>query len=345
MKFKSGAVPTFAWPLLIFIAAGVILMLSVEPPQPSSIEAPLPPQLFSSSYQLLATGNRLGTYYPAGHILAEWLNSNLSAGEEVFKAVETNGSVDNVRLLQEGKVMLGLAESRIVKEAFTASPSCGLRLVWPLWPDVVHLIVAPGLASSSLPELDAGFFGQQNSSTARTSREIFSTLQLKPTGVMAQPERVVNDLISGRLKFAMVQAGMPNRAVSDALIFHNCSLYNFAGEDYEKLLGNISTSWQVTLPTGYYGENQPELKTFGIPNVLVADEKTSSETIQLICDLLSRSSLALKIRHQAFADVPSDAGQARKILGEIGVPLHPGTIAWLAGKSQNASSGVELEND
>jgi len=77
MKNRAGFVPTFAWLLFLVIAAMAILMLSVEQPQ-LKFETPMPPQLYSSSFQLLATGNCLGTYYPAGHIMADWFHPTLS---------------------------------------------------------------------------------------------------------------------------------------------------------------------------------------------------------------------------------------------------------------------------
>ena len=93
MEDNSVNVPAFAWPFLLLLAAVSILMLSVSEPEIATVEAPLPPQLYSSSFQLLATGNRLGTYYPAGHILTDWFNSHMKDGEEVFRAVETRRSL------------------------------------------------------------------------------------------------------------------------------------------------------------------------------------------------------------------------------------------------------------
>jgi TRAP transporter TAXI family solute receptor len=344
MKTNSGVLPSFAWPLFLLLAIAAILLLSVSEPQ-DKVEAPVPPQLYSSSYQLLGTGNRLGTYYPVGHILADWFNSNLGGGEEVFKAIETNGSVDNVRLLQEGKITLALVESRIVQEAFAGNASSSLRLVWPLWPDVVQLIRSAECNDAELDTLDIGFPGQKNSSTYRTSTELFSAfgLNIEKIAVNILPERVLADLASGKIKFAMIQAGVPNRSVSDALIFNGCSLYSFSEDGIEKGLHQVATSRVFKIPAGYYGENQPEIVTFGIPNVMVASAETSSSTVKLLTELLSRSSAALKIRHQALADVVADAAEAKKLMGEIGVPIHPGTEAWLQERlAENRS--LESEN-
>ena len=139
LKRNSGNIPAFAWPCFLVLAIIAILLLSAPEPV-REVEAPLPPQLYSSAYQLIGTGNRLGTYFPVGNILADWFNSHFDAEGGVFKAVETNGSVDNVRLLREGRIMLGMVESRIACETWAADASSSIRIVWPLWEDVVHLV-------------------------------------------------------------------------------------------------------------------------------------------------------------------------------------------------------------
>lgn len=331
MKKNCGSIPFFAWPIFIILAAIAILLLSVSE-RPIKVEAPVPPQLYSSSFQLLGTGNKLGTYYPVGHILADWFNSNLETGEEVFKAVETNGSIDNIQLLEEGKITFAIAESRIVQEAFHKSASSSLRVIWPLWPDVVQLVKAPGLENVEISQLDYGFLGQKKSSTYRTACEIFSTLGMNPEkmAINLSPEFVLREVASGKIKFAMIQAGIPNRTVSDAVIFHGCSLVKFPETTLQKLSEKVTTSWRFVIPAGYYGEKQEELETLGIPNVLVANVKTSSATVEFLTDLLSRSASSLKIRHQAIADIPGDAAEAEKVMAGIGVPMHPGTVNWLS---------------
>jgi TRAP transporter TAXI family solute receptor len=306
-----------------------ILLLSVSEPE-IKVEAPLPPQLYSSSYQLWGTGNRLGTYYPAGHILAGWLNNNLSNGEEVFKAVETNGSIDNIHLIEDNKLSFAFVESRIAKESIDQSASSSVRLVWPLWPDVVQFLKSPPNKNSDLEQLKSGFLGQKNSSTWHTSAEIFKASGIDPKNIEAwvQPEDVLAELANDRINFAMIQAGIPNRTVSDAVIFHNCSIHEFSDDEIEKFRNLIPTSQLVVIPAGYYGDNQNSIKTLGIPNVLVTNSKMSDETVKFVARLMSQASSALKMRHQAIADIPSKSKQAFKILSEIDVPIHPGALEF-----------------
>ncbi len=349
MKKNSGSLPAFVWPVFLVLAAVSILLLSVSDPDLQEVETPVPPHLLPSSYQLLATGNRLGTYYPTGHIMVDWLNSHLGGGKEVFKTVETNGSVDNVKLLAEKKVLLAMVESRIVKEAAAGADGASLRLVWPLWPDVVHLVLAPGIVEPDFSALEVGFLGQTNSSTFRTSREIFSTMGVEPRGAPLSTERVLAELSAGKIQFAVIQAGIPNRTVSDALIFHNCSLMNLNEDLQQKLMQNVSTSWQFDLPAGYYGDRQALTHTLGIPNVLVTTAEASDDVIERITEMLCRASQSLRIRHQAFADVPGNFAQARAVLDEIAVPVHPGALRWLeklsaANETKDVSEVTETGN-
>ncbi len=330
---RSGNMPAFAWPFFLLIAVIALLLLSA-PEQQEKIEAPLPPQLYSSAYQLIGTGNRLGTYYPAGNVLADWFNSHLDENGGVFKAVETNGSIDNVRLLLQGRLMMGLVESRIAKETYEANASSSLRLIWPLWHDVVHLVKTPERfePSTSFPGRLRGFLGQKNSSTFRTSREILAALDysVAENGVEFSPDSVLNALATGKIGFATIQAGIPNRTVSDALIFHDCTLVNLSQQQIQKILSKVATARQYSLPAGFYGDSQPSIQTIGLPNVLVTTDKTPAETVELITDILARASTHLKMKHQVIAAIPNSPEKALAILEETGVPLHDGVRNWLA---------------
>ncbi len=329
---KSGNIPAFAWPLFLLLAIMAILLLSAPEPV-REIDAPLPPQLYSSSYQLIGTGNRLGTYFPVGGILADWFNSHFEEQGGVFKAVETNGSVDNVRLLLQGRLMAAMTESRIAKESFNSTASSPLRLIWPLWADVVHLVKAPeGFEPSrEFPGRLRGFLGQKNSSTYRTSMEILEALGLNEgfSNLELPPDRVLTAVSSGQVGFATIQAGMPNRTVSDALIFHDCTLVSLNQSQLQSIIGKVATARLCSIPAGFYGDTQPAIQTIGLPNVLVTTDKTPAATVELITDLLVKASSHLKMKHQAIAAVPSDAARALAILEETGVPIHQGTQDWL----------------
>ena len=127
----------------------------------------------------------------------------------------------------------------------------------------------------------------------------------------------------------MIQAGIPNNTVSNAIVFYRCRLYSFSEEQLQLIRKNVSTYVDFKIPAGYYEENQPEIKTFALPNVMVSTTDVSPEVVELFVDLLISACTRLKNRFKAFETVPSDINEVVKILENTNVPLHEGTKRWL----------------
>lgn len=318
--------------LLLFMAIGIttVAFITISEEKEDEVEVPEPPNLYSSSQHVIGTGNKLGTYFPAGKILADWFNSKLDSKGGSFKAFETNGSVDNIQLLQTNRIQFGMAEARVAKETYAKNQN--IRVVWPLWLDVVQLLKPPAdlIPNYEFPGKIKGFIGQKNSSTARTSLEIFDALGISGRhGVNIPTNAVLGAIADGRLGFAMIQAGIPNQTVSDAVVFNQCGLVSFTQEQIPNIQNKVISSVPFTIPAGYYKENQPAINTIGIPNVLVTTTETSPELVEYVTDMLVTGCPRLKNGFKAFDTVPCDSEAALKILEATGVPLHGGTKRWL----------------
>ncbi|OQB50579.1 MAG: hypothetical protein BWY02_00406 [bacterium ADurb.Bin157] len=328
--------------LPIFVAIGLIAGLFYFLPaheqmtkiERLEVEAPIPPQLYSSSYHLIGTGNKLGTYYPLGKILADYFNNNTNINEtdSVFKAIETNGSIDNVKLLEAGNILLGMSESRIVKEAYLKdSKNSKLRLVWPLWYDIIHVLKTPEKYENKdlFPGRLRAYLGQEHSSTLRTSEEILKALKSPRSNFPLNSNEVIPSLSTGRIGFAVIQAGMPNTTVADAILFNNCALYSFSDEAIDKILKQVSTSKSFIIPARTYGAQQETVQTIAIPNVLVASADTPAETVNMLTSLLVKGSMRMKLRYSTLETLPVDIADGERILKELEIPLHEGTIDFL----------------
>ena len=331
MKENNNNIKKIIWLLVfILIAVTTLSIISINEEEDEISEVPLPPNLYSSSHHVIGTGNTLGTYFAAGKLLEKWFNDNIDKKGGSFKAFQTNGSVDNIVLLQTKCIDFGMAEARIAKEAYASNPK--IRVVWPLWYDVVQLIKPPedSMPNYVFPSEVKGFIGQNKSSTARTSKEIFEALNIAGDHSVNIPiEEVVKKVGDGSIGFAMIQAGIPNRTVADSLIFYHCGLVSFEEKQIELICNKVSTSFKYTIPAGYYEENQPEIQTIAIPNVLVTTSDISPELVEYVTEMLIKGCSKLKRRFKAFETVPSDSDSILKILRDTGVPLHEGTRRWL----------------
>ena len=340
MKEKNKNIKNLIWLLVfILIAVSTLAIISINEEEEEISEVPLPPNLYSSSHHVIGTGNTLGTYFSAGKMLEKWFNDNIDKNGGSFKAFQTNGSNDNIVLLQTKRIDFGMAEARIAKEAYASNPK--IRVVWPLWYDVAQMIKPPEdlMPNYVFPSEVKGFIGQKKSSTARTSKEIFEALNIKGNHSIDVPnEDVVKKIGDAKIGFAMIQAGMPNRTVADSLIFYHCGLISFDEKQIELICNKVSTSVKYTIPAGYYDENQPEIKTITIPNVLVTTSDISPDLVEYVAEMLIKGSPKLKRRFKVFETVPSDTESILKILRETGVPLHEGTRRWLDKNLENLKS-------
>lgn len=343
---RRGTVPFFVWPLLLLVCVAALLMLATAPPEAADAP-PVPPQLYSSTYQLLGCGNRLGTYFPAGQALAEWFNAHLAVSQSggAFKAIETNGSVENVILLNQKRILLGMAESRIISEYQAENASTAMRLVWPLWNDVLHLVSSPENTKNKIPfpGETRNYYGQTNSSTSRTSSEVLRALghSDRHSSFDLPPEEVMPSLFRGQIGFATIQAGIPNKTVSDALVFNECGLISLREDQLAKVLPRVASARRFVIPAGLYGENQGETITVGLPNMLVASNDASPAIIEKIVELLTAGQTHLRLKHQALAEIPVDVENALEMMKDTGVEIHEGTLAFIKKRRMAESGGSD----
>ena len=346
MKFLNENIKLIIW-LLFFVLIAISTMAIItimEEDVDDQVFVPLPPNLYSSSQHIIGTGNKLGTYFPAGQLLTKWFNNHLDKKGGSFKAYETNGSIDNIALLKDKKIEFGMVEARIAKEAYEKDTN--IRVVWPLWFDVVQILKPPNdlVPNYVFPGEDLGFWGQSNSSTARTTGEILSSLGVNVKhGRILSPDSVIGLIGEGKLGFAMIQAGIPNHSISDSLVFYNCGLVSFDSNQINNICKNVSTSVKFTIPAGFYNDEQPEINTIALPNVLLTTSDSSPELVEFVTKMIVDGCPKLSGRFKTFETVPSDREAIVKILGETGIPLHEGTRQWLQKTAQMPDEGKKGE--
>ncbi|MBI3037932.1 hypothetical protein HYY75_02615 [bacterium] len=290
--------------LVIFclLAVTIYFFFLVDSSQEETTHAaPLPPTLYSSSRFLFGTGNRLGTYYPVGKIIVEWLNDNL----EAF-----------------------LGEKDYLNRNFPE-----LRAIWPLWPDVVHFLISQNNIGVEFQNLirKKGFLGQSKSSTLRTGREILSFygLDSQDIEVSLDPNFVVESLKSGEISFALIQAGIPNLTVSDMLVFNGCGILGLPRDDIASLCTSIHAAMPVNISNGYYREDIPAIGSIGFSNLLLCRDDLPKEVVEKIIDLTLQGYGYLKVKHAAVSAIPADANAALQILIRQGIPVHEGVNEFI----------------
>lgn len=93
----------------------------------------------------IATGSRLGTYYPVAEDMAKVVRPR----GVIVKVIESQGSLDNLDMIKRGTADLAIVASDVIGVLHKVDPEIvdSLRVVFPLYVEEVHLLAEKGIQS------------------------------------------------------------------------------------------------------------------------------------------------------------------------------------------------------
>jgi TRAP transporter TAXI family solute receptor len=280
----------------------------------------------------LGTGGTGGIYYPLGGAITNLL----SVGDTLrqFTAEVTGGSVENVNRLREGQIDLGFALAVSIHESFHGGADYGepfesLRIVAPLYPNVVHVLVPRGSNATSLGDMAGGRIsvGAAGSGTEEVARQLLGVYGLGYEDVEARFltfSESSASLRDGAIDAAIISVGYPAAAVLEATTTGGARLLSFETDRVEALGGRYSYYSPGTIPVGVYPGIESDVTTVAMMNWIVSREDLDGEVVARLLDILRDQKESLERVHEM-------AGQIDLVmLRNAPIPLHPATEAWLA---------------
>ncbi|MEJ2187178.1 MAG: TRAP transporter fused permease subunit, partial [Gemmatimonadota bacterium] len=152
-----------------------VLLLTSGCGERSGARRPSAPRQFLS----IGTAGTGGIYYPLGGAIASRLSARDSVRE--FTAEVSGGSLENIQRITNGQIDLGFSTANTVYEAYMggqdfAHPLKSLRIVAPLYPNVVQVLVRVGSGIRSMDQLRGRrvSVGSSGSGTEELSRQLLS---------------------------------------------------------------------------------------------------------------------------------------------------------------------------
>lgn len=250
----------------------------------------------------MACGETGGNYLQFGELLSAAMDRRASAGLVLsgqrslnLEAVVTNGSAENLELLQSGEVDLAIALADAVEEHRGNARDQGAEgnvAIGRVYQNYLHCAV---LADSPIRDL-AGLRGSRvsvgaaGSGSSFTSRRLLGAVGLdEASGGPRLNERGLNaalsDLQRGSIDAVFWAGGVPTPMIAEfsarvPLRLLDLSRGAVALEHEDPLV-----YLESTIPAEVYGAATPTA-TLGIPNLLLADPGLSAEMTGLIVDAL-----------------------------------------------------------
>jgi len=285
------------------------------------------------TFYSIGTGGTGGIYYPLGGALASRLSAADSAGR--YTAEVTGGSVENVNRVVAGQIDLGFTLAISAYEAYTngidgAAPAADLRIVAPLYPNVVHVMVASGAGIESVADF-AGrrvSVGSAGSGTEQTAQQVLAAYGLSYDDVSAQYlsfSESAAALRDGALDAAILSVGFPAAAVLEATTAGGVELLPIDGAGLEALLSAHPYYEAGEVPAGAYPGVEATVPTVAMNNWIVADAGLDARVVEHLLTILRDDREGLARVHEMTRQIDL----AR--LGSAPIPLHAAAEGFASG--------------
>jgi TRAP transporter TAXI family solute receptor len=280
-------------------------------------------------FRSLGTGGTGGVYYPLGGALASHMS--LDDTTRQYTAEVTGGSVENVNRVLAGQIDLGFALSVTVYERFSQAaegdPGRRLRVVAPLYPNLVHIMVRKGADISSLAELRGKrvSVGSAGSGTEQTSRQLLGAASLTYDDVDEQYlsfSESAAALKDGALDAAILSVGYPAAAVLEGTTTGGINLLALSADEVDAITEAHPYYDPAFVPPGIYPGVDEPVSTVAMMNWLVARDDLPADIVTNVLNILGGESVSLERVHEMARQIDLSA------LGRAPAPLHPTSEAW-----------------
>jgi uncharacterized protein len=285
----------------------------------------------------IATGGTGGVYYTYGGAVARLISEKVPNTQVTAEA--TGASIDNLKLMQVGKVDLALTLADTLSEAvngrgpFKDTGAMGsLRTLAVLYTNYTHVVTRANLGIRAVADLKGRTVsvGAPGSGTELIADRVLTAAGLDPrkdiTRHALSVAESVGALKDGKLDAFFWSGGLPTPSVQDlaatpgvsmALLGHE-TLLPFLQRDYGHDLYSLAV-----IPAGTYRGVDTDTATVGVKNLLVASSSLDDALVEQIVKVLFENKAALVAAHPEARHL-----ERPSTLDGVPAPYHPGAVAY-----------------
>jgi TRAP transporter TAXI family solute receptor len=309
-------------------------------------------------YFRIGTGGTGGTYFQIGGALASAISSPPGAPEcqrnricgvpgLIAVAQATQGSIENVQAIAQGKIESGLVQADIAGWAWRGSRMFRqtgkvekLRAIASLFPESLHLVASVGSGIAQLRDLAGKHIslGEPESGTLADVRLVLAAAGLKEERLKPQYLRLAQaaaNLKSGELDAFFIVAGAPVPAIQDVAASGPMRLVGLPDQVVDSITEKYRFLVRDTIPAGTYKGVDEATATIGTTAVWVVAADAPESLVYAILKTLwqeptqklleSRHPVGKRIKLDTALeglDIPLHLGAAH-FYQELGIPLPP----------------------
>lgn len=281
----------------------------------------------------VATGGTGGVYYPLGGGIAAVISKYLPDVE--VTAEVTTASVDNMKLLEAGKVGLALTLPDTAYDAFRGvdrfrAGKVGVRTLCALYSNYMHIVALEGSGIRSVPDLKGKRVstGAPGSGTEVKGLRLLEAYGLTPRD-LRQDRLGVSESASAlkdrKLDAFIWDGGLPTAAVLDLAATPGTRIRLIPhGDAVPKMVAKYGGLYfAAPIPKGVYPGMDQDVPVAVVTNLLVAHERMSEGLAYRLVKVLLEHTPELVAVHKAAREITLKSA----VLGSP-IPFHPGALRY-----------------
>lgn len=286
----------------------------------------------------LGTASAGGTFNYIGSALANFISEKL---EDIdIRAITTGGSNVNIRLLSEGEIDFGLANSLSLylaaegKKLWEGKPQDNLRAITRTHAASIHYVVEKDSGIETFEDL-IGTRGNTDV-VGGTTRLIHADI-CEFAGVdenkMAQTnvgyKQAVDLFRDGHIDWFMASGSVPEANVTEIAYTRDIDILEVGGELRERLLEAVPYYFPRTIPAGTYKGIDRPIETIDTVAAIWCDVSMPEEIVYKITKVIYDNIDEVRKLHVGLSDLSLD-----NATGGLGIPLHPGAEKYYREKGK-----------
>ncbi len=292
------------------------------------------PSKLSAKRLAIATGAKGGTYYPVGEALSKFLAEKFPEVKEI-QVIETDGSIQNIKLLEEGKCELALVQNDIAHYAvygermFERNRHDKLVGIATLFPEVVQIIARADDSIKSLTDLTNRkvAVGSKDSGTYTNSQQIFSLVEVwdKLKLIEIPAADAPRALEQKQIDAFVYTAGLPTTSIKILASQMAISFIGLSPELTQKLVNKYPFYFPSEIPASTYnGQNNP-VQAVEINALLIARKDLADDDVYLISKTLFNGAREIRALHPRLAQFSTQS-----LHRQLSIPVAAGSQKALA---------------
>lgn len=277
----------------------------------------------------LGTASVGGTYFVYGGVVAKILTDK--TGIQV-STQQTQGPNQNVILVEDGKIELGMTTMGIALQAWTGTGDWtkgkkyeAIRALFPMYDTPLQCVALKKSGITSFKQLDGKTVGVgPKAGTPGTYFPlIFDALGMKATIRNGQGADMGSQLGDGILDAFCFGAGLPIPIFSQLDAEKEVVFFTWTDAERDAIRKKMPEFSESVIPKGTYKSMTADQKTIGLYNFAIANKSMSDDVAYLVTKTILENNAAMVQGHAAASETIAANAKANTFL-----PFHPGAVRY-----------------